>query len=630
MKQLILFTLLLLFLVACDKDPIPPLSPTIITGNASNVENSTATVSLSISDASKTKEMGVLYSLSSSSLTSISIENFTSGDNTVSLTGLLPGTIYYYKAYATDGHAFVYGEIKSFTTGIDYPSLTTISVSSITSTQAICGGNITLSGGGSVNARGVCWSTASDPTIATGKTTDGTGTGAFASSISGLSPNTTYYVRAYATNEKGTAYGAQVTFATLPISIPTITTTSVTSITATTATSGGNITHDGGATVTARGVCWSANSDPTISNNKTSNGNSTGTFTSSITGLTAGTTYYVRAFATNTAGTAYGSTVSFKATDGQIINNQTINGYTLSQNEIWSGTISLKGDIVVPSGITLTINPGTIINISTGTPVYDEGHTTGIIDFFIQGSLIINGTAQNIVQLKSTASSPTNKEWGGINMMGDRLEINYCYISDARGVYSSGSSNPMKIKNCLFKNMIVAIGDFGSIPHTLSYNSFINVDFGYYYWVSNKNQLIDHSEFKNNKYYDLYIVGSKTYGVTNNASINVNYSNFSGNSDFFFNLYWSSDGGVTNSNITANHCYGITTYPTNDGYGNTYTYTNQLSAPYSGAGCGFSMGKSASVRSYTIGNPDQEKRSMQEHNEEIMRINEKMKHQQTN
>ncbi|HDP55581.1 MAG TPA: hypothetical protein ENN24_07895 [Bacteroidetes bacterium] len=93
--------------------------------------------------------------------------------------------------------------------------------------------------------------------------------------------------------------------------VPVLSTTEVTEITPTAATSGGNITDDGGATVTARGVCWSTSQNPTISDSKTEDGTGAGSFTSSISGLTPNTTYYVRAYATNSAGTGYGSTMSF-------------------------------------------------------------------------------------------------------------------------------------------------------------------------------------------------------------------------------------------------------------------------------------------------------------------------------
>ena len=95
---------------------------------------------------------------------------------------------------------------------------------------------------------------------------------------------------------------------------PVLTTTPVSAITETTAQCGGTITSDGGVTVTARGVCWSTNATPTVANNKTNNGTGVGSFSSSITGLSAGMTFYVRAYATNSAGTGYGSAMPFTTT----------------------------------------------------------------------------------------------------------------------------------------------------------------------------------------------------------------------------------------------------------------------------------------------------------------------------
>ena len=96
-----------------------------------------------------------------------------------------------------------------------------------------------------------------------------------------------------------------------PAVAPTVTTTAISEIDKTTATGGGNVTADGGAEVTARGICWSTSQNPTISGSHTTDGTGTGSFTSAMTGLTASTTYYVRAYATNSAGTAYGEEVSF-------------------------------------------------------------------------------------------------------------------------------------------------------------------------------------------------------------------------------------------------------------------------------------------------------------------------------
>lgn len=98
--------------------------------------------------------------------------------------------------------------------------------------------------------------------------------------------------------------------------VPVLSTTEVTEITTKRATSGGNITDDGGTTVTARGVCWSTGQAPTISDNKTEDGTGAGSFTSRITDLEPNTTYYVRAYATNSKGIGYGSAMSFTTQQG--------------------------------------------------------------------------------------------------------------------------------------------------------------------------------------------------------------------------------------------------------------------------------------------------------------------------
>ena len=95
-----------------------------------------------------------------------------------------------------------------------------------------------------------------------------------------------------------------------------ITTTSATNITNTGAVSGGNITSDGGSAIIERGVCWSTTTNPTIANSHTSDGSSVGVFISNISGLTAGTLYYVRAYATNANTTGYGNQITITTTGG--------------------------------------------------------------------------------------------------------------------------------------------------------------------------------------------------------------------------------------------------------------------------------------------------------------------------
>ncbi len=210
--------------------------------------------------------------------------------------------------------------------------VTTTGVTGITQLTANAGGNVTNDGNVEVTTRGVCWSTSQNPTTSSGKTSDGTGTGTFTSSITGLTPGTTYYVRAYATNSEGTAYGSEVSFSSDPVLLSTLTTATASLITRTTAVSGGNIASDGGGTITARGVCWSKSQNPTTEDDKTTDGSGTGIFTSNISGLAASTLYYIRAYAINSAGTAYGNQLDFTTSDviGGILFNPNLTYGTVS------------------------------------------------------------------------------------------------------------------------------------------------------------------------------------------------------------------------------------------------------------------------------------------------------------
>jgi len=245
------------------------------------------------------------------------------GPFTCTLLGLAPGTTYYLRAYATNSVGTSYGNELSFKTLATLPSVSSVFATSIAQNTAMSGGNITSDGGASVTKRGVCWNLTGNSTLADSKTDDGSGKGIYSSLMTGLLPSTVYYVRAYATNSIGTVYGNDLRFTTAAPVPPTITTTSASSVTATTVSGGGNVINSGGLAVTARGICWSTTPNPSVSTNKTSDGTGTGSFTSSLSGLTGGTVYYVRAYATNSLGTSYGDQISFKTlpsipTDGLV------------------------------------------------------------------------------------------------------------------------------------------------------------------------------------------------------------------------------------------------------------------------------------------------------------------------
>jgi uncharacterized protein (TIGR02145 family) len=300
------------------------------------------------------------------------------------LTGLLSGTTYYIRAYATNSAGTAYGNELSFTTSaLVVPTLTTTAITAITLTTASSGGNITADGGAAVTARGVCWATTLNPTIADSKTSDATGTGIFTSSLTALLPGTLYHVRAYATNSVGTAYGNDLTFTTTGVTVPVLTTAAATAITQTTATSGGNVTSDGGGTVTARGVCWATTTGPTITGSKTSDGTGTGAFVSNLTVLLPGTTYYIRSYATNSAGTGYGNEVSF-TTSAVLLPTVT----TAAVTTITDITAVSGGNVTADGGETVTARG--ICFATTATPtilnsITTDGTGTGVFTSNLTG-----------------------------------------------------------------------------------------------------------------------------------------------------------------------------------------------------------------------------------------------------
>ena len=195
-------------------------------------------------------------------------------------------------------------------TVVSPPSVTTSSVTNVLSSSAQSGGVVNDDGDLSVVSRGVCVSTRQNPSLSDICRTSGSGIGSFSVSLTNLSANTTYYARAFATNSEGTSYGSQQSFTTVS-GLPIVSTSEVRNVSFKTATGGGAITDTGSSAVTDRGICWSIRQNPDLTNNCRSIGPGTGTFSTLIDQLVRNTIYYVRAFATNQQGTAYGEEQSF-------------------------------------------------------------------------------------------------------------------------------------------------------------------------------------------------------------------------------------------------------------------------------------------------------------------------------
>jgi len=235
--------------------------------------------------------------------------------------------------------------------------------------------------------------------------------------MTNLKGYTMYYVRAYATNSAGTGYGPEVFFET-KVDKPTVTTTAITGITASTATSGGNVTADGGAAVTARGVCWSTSASPTVADSKTSNASGMGVFTSTLTGLSVATTYHVRAYATNSAGVGYGPEVTFATFPLAI--------YALGDGTEagWDNSKAVKINQSATLGVyvgTLTLSASKlmkfILNVGSWAPMYgtDASATT------TAGNLVFRPTESD----PDPASIPTPATAGNYKVTVDLGKMTY-------------------------------------------------------------------------------------------------------------------------------------------------------------------------------------------------------------
>ena len=354
------------------------------------------------------------------------------------------------------------------------PALITTSIGNIDETTAISGGKIISDGGATITARGVCWSIKQTPTIADNKTADSLGKGSFTSTITGLSPNVAYYVRAYATNIAGTGYGSAISFTTVG-ALPVLTTTAISNITGTTATSGGYITSDGGETITKRGVCLSTGQAPTIYNSKTLDGTGTGNFTSNLAGLSANTIYFVRAYATNSKGTGYGSTLSFTTLnividiDGHVYDTVTIG------TQVWI-TENLK--------VIHYCNGDPIPNI-TDDQQWNHLTTGAYCDYDnTPGSSLTYGKLYNfyaVIDSRKLCPTgwhvPSDADWsiltaylGGESVAGDKLKA--CCMN---GWYGPNTANN--------ETGFTALGG-GFRCDYCTYNEFNDIDWNGYWWSS--------------------------------------------------------------------------------------------------------------------------------------------------
>ena len=377
------------------------------------------------------------------------------------------------------------------------PTVTTAAISSITATSAAGGGSVTSDGGDVVTARGVCWSTAASPTVGGSHTTDGSGIGSFSSAMTGLSNDTTYHVRAYATNAMGTAYGSDVTFTTAnPAITHTLTIAISPASSGTVTTSPGSSPFPAGTMVALSAVPaagfrfkqWSGTDAADVHSNQITmdkNKSLTAEFEA-----TAGAHWQnLSANLSGLAGKASLGCMSWvSATEGWITSNMTVGGageiyhttnggltftpqatqyYTsaiqmLSATEGYAGGLNGRvyrttngGGAWVPIG---SIG-GTLLSISfppSSSTGYCSGYSGKIYSITSSGvSAMLTGLASNL----SSISFPSAQGWA----CGGSIIVHY------NGSWSTDQSYPSESYNaiCMLDNTTGwAVGDEGVIIHT--------------------------------------------------------------------------------------------------------------------------------------------------------------------
>ena len=347
----------------------------------------------------------------SKSPTISSIKNITAGDTgvyTVQLAGLTPNTRYYARAFASNRNGDGYGDTISFITpALTAPTVTSDTISNLTNVAFTCGGNVSADGGSAVTARGICYATTATPTTSNSILAGGTGTGTFSGTVAGLTSGIVYYTCAYATNAIGTAYGAIRTLTTVVLSVPTLTTDTPTSISYTTATAGLNVSDAGGVTITAQGVCYSTSTTPTTANSRVTTANGVGHYTASITGLTANTIYYVRGYATNSRGTAYGAQYTFTT---QALTTPTVT--TNSVIGISTTSATSGGNVTIGGGTTVT-QRGVCWGVSA-TPTKDSAHTTDGTGTGAYNSNMTGLTPSTTYNVRAYAINTTGVAYGSL------------------------------------------------------------------------------------------------------------------------------------------------------------------------------------------------------------------------
>ena len=407
--------------------------PTVTNPNATSITSATANLGGTVSStggATLTKR-GILYSMTATDptptlggvgVTEIDDAAATTGAFTEAISGLTPGTVYSFVAFASNSVGTSYtNPVSNFTSLAVVPTVTSPTATSITSSKASLGGTVASTGGATLTKRGILYcvtATNSTPTLGGVGVTEiddaAATTGAFIEASSSLTPGTVYSFVAFATNSVGTSYTNPVSSFTTPASAPVVASPTAISIAGTTATLGGTVVSTGGAALTNRGVLYvvtTVNASPILGGNGVVEVDdpaaATGNFTEAVTGLSPGTVYSFVAFATNSVGTSYTSPVS-SFTSVAVAPTVT----NPSATSITSVSVTLGGTVASNGGATLgkrgvlfvptATNPNPILG---GAGVIEVDDPSAVVGSFMENiNGLLSGTSYSFVAFATNSA----------------------------------------------------------------------------------------------------------------------------------------------------------------------------------------------------------------------------------
>jgi len=428
-RSLLLFTLIT-GLICCNKDVINSTSvvPTVVTLNLLSSTYTTYTVGGSVVNDGglPITERGICYKAGNNPTTKDSCikDTGTIGQFSVTFTKLLPNCNYSYRAYAINSTGVGYGDEMSFTTHKDTTKAITKPTVSINS-QTVIGlitGYLVSDGGSPILKRGFCYSkTKIRPDLTDSVFYSNDTTAVFTDSITNLSFNTIYQVVAFATNAFGTSYSSTVLFMSAAPAIAVVSTNSAMAMNYSSGLVSGTIVNAGGGLITEKGVCFSTYSGPTVNNYKVINADTGSVFSVNILYLLPSTTYYVRAYAINAGGTAYGNELSF--TTLPFTSNPALNGNFVKQKIIThstSGTLSNATYYYDSLGrLSYYKSANSILYNYNGNSLYPS--SDGVSNYYKYDNIGTNLVSDSIISGYGNITCTFNNTTNTIN--GDRAKI---------------------------------------------------------------------------------------------------------------------------------------------------------------------------------------------------------------